>query len=494
MAANLSKLTFEDPDTGREFKDFLLKRRPFQRPLALLLSHAANAGDLNQNRLDVPTLRHLPEIDKADKKFRPTDSWYAQLAELTQQLDDSQKSNNIWQRKKYFEQFNETLNRFYETTLRESPRWNKYYIIALERWKKSAADKLRDLELEAQTQEPICPNIYRGGEKLDPALDKPLFLGRDDLRDTFKSRVLTAQQMPLFFIQGQRRTGKSSLLNFLPDFLDRGFRVVQIDLQTLGKVTVQGFFQAVYQAVWQTALPELPENWVEAWQVFKEKLEAEVAQDERKLVLAIDEYEELHRALHEDPEQGAALLAAVRSFSQSQNRVVLLFAGADFMSELSAPNWNEYFVQTVTLDVDYLSREDSKKLIGLVGLRYEAGLPDLMYEQTQGHPCLLQKLCQEIVANANKTLKNDISRADYDTAVQNAVLRRDNGVIDVFWGQFCKQRNLKDAVRQILRGETPADKVQLLALEDHGFIVRDGEGWRMRVPLFTAWLERYEAL
>ncbi|MCB9329786.1 MAG: hypothetical protein H6574_01770 [Lewinellaceae bacterium] len=77
-------------------------------------------------------------------------------------------------------------------------------------------------------------------------------------------------------------------------------------------------------------------------------------------MLAIDEYEELHRALHEDPEQGAALLAAVRSFSQSQNRVVLLFAGADFMSELSAPNWNEYFVQTVTLDVDYLSREDSK--------------------------------------------------------------------------------------------------------------------------------------
>ncbi|MCB9329787.1 MAG: hypothetical protein H6574_01775 [Lewinellaceae bacterium] len=130
----------------------------------------------------------------------------------------------------------------------------------------------------------------------------------------------------------------------------------------------------------------------------------------------------------------------------------------------------------------------------MVDLRYEAGLPDLMYEQTQGHPCLLQKLCQEIVANANKALKNDISRADYDTAVQNAVLRRDNGVIDVFWGQFCKQRDLKDAVRQILLGETPANKTQLLALEDHGFIVRDGDHWRMRVPLFTAWLERYEAL
>ncbi|MCB9329785.1 MAG: hypothetical protein H6574_01765 [Lewinellaceae bacterium] len=273
LKETISNQAFENPEAGHKFADFLLRQREWQRQLAIHIKYVSAAGNLNQNRLDVSALRNLPIfIMKKDEKYTANHNWDKEKELLTQQLDDSQKSNNIWQRKKYFEQFNETLNRFYETTLRESPRWNKYYLIALERWKKSATDQLRDLELEAQTQEPICPNIYRGGEKLDPSLDKPLFLGRDDLRDTFKSRVLTAQQMPLFFIQGQRRTGKSSLLNFLPDFLDRGFRVVQLDLQTLGKTTVPGFFQAVYHAVCQTALPtplDLPENWVEAWQVLK---------------------------------------------------------------------------------------------------------------------------------------------------------------------------------------------------------------------------------
>lgn len=157
-------------------------------------------------------------------------------------------------------------------------------------------------------------------------------------------------------------------------------------------------------------------------------------------------------------------------------------------------NWAEYLVQAVTLPVDYLNREDTVKLVTLVDLRYPPDILELIYHDTQGHPCLLQKLCQEIVANANKSLKKDITRKDYDLAVKNAVLRRDNGVTDVFWFQFCEQRGLKDAVRQILNGKTPADKKQLLMLEDHGFIVPEGKKWKLRVPLFEAWLKRYEAL
>lgn len=500
MEEDFCKEAFEHPDTGRFFKDFLFKRRKYQRPLALALTHASAAGLLNQNRLNVPTLRDMPEIDEKDEKFRPSEAWSEQLALVTQTLDDSQKSNNIWQRMGYFRQFERELDKFYDITLRESPRWNKYYVIALEKWKKSAQHHSEALTWEAQTQEPICANIYRGGEKLDPALDKQLFLGREDLRDTFKNRVLTAQAMPMFFVQGQRRTGKSSLIAFLPDFLDRGFVVVSLDLQTLGKVSVPGFFAALHRAACQSVSREqspaleLPDGWMEAWQVFRSALEDIAEKDGRKIVLAIDEYEELHRALREDAEQGGALLGAMRSFSQSQNRVVFLFAGADFMSELTQPNWNEYFVQAVTLPVDYLDREDTIKLVTLVDLRYSPEILELIYHDTQGHPCLLQKLCQEIVTNANKSLKKDINRKDYDKAVKNVVLRRDNGVVDVFWLQFCEQRGLKDAVRQIRRGEIPADKKQILTLEDHGFIVPDAKKWKLRVPLFEAWLERYEAL
>ena len=47
-----------------------------------------------------------------------------------------------------------------------------------------------------------------------------------------------------------------------------------------------------------------------------------------KLILAFDEYEALHYLLQVKPEQGARLLAAMRSFSQRQNHIVFLFVGS----------------------------------------------------------------------------------------------------------------------------------------------------------------------
>ena len=56
-------------------------------------------------------------------------------------------------------------------------------------------------------------------------------MGRDDLKDALSFEILTARQMPLFLIQGQRRVGKTSLLNFLPRLLGPRFKIVPLDLQ-----------------------------------------------------------------------------------------------------------------------------------------------------------------------------------------------------------------------------------------------------------------------
>lgn len=186
----------------------------------------------------------------------------------------------------------------------------------------------------------------------------------------------------------------------------------------------------------------------------------------------------------------------MRSWSHSQNRVVFLFAGADFFSELKAPNWSEYFVQAERLFVDYLGHDDSLALINLVGLKYPPELLERMYHETQGHPCLLQKICREIVTIANKTGRESraIVEADYDEALRRVLLTPDDGVVNIFWNQFCANRGLKDTIRQILAGQAPSDERALLVLEDHGFIVRDSgpAPWRLRVPLFETWVRRYQ--
>ena len=87
-----------------------------------------------------------------------------------------------------------------------------------------------------------------------------------------------------------------------------------------------------------------------------------------------------------EPPTRGRLLAALRSFSQHQNKVVFLFVGAAFFSELDNPNWNEYFVHAQRFPVDFLNHDDSIKLITEpVNLIYPQALSETMYQLTQGH-------------------------------------------------------------------------------------------------------------
>jgi hypothetical protein len=212
---------------------------------------------------------------------------------------------------------------------------------------------------------------------------------------------------------------------------------------------------------------------------------------DQKLILAFDEYQELHTYLSQDPARGGRLLGAMRSFSQRQNQVVFMFVGSELLSELQGPDWANYFVQTVRFPVDYLSKDDTVRLITApVWLRYVPEVLERLYELTQGHPALLQLLCHKLVGIANREGRRDLSLPDLEQALAEAI-ERETSVFTVFWNQFCRQPRCRQAVEQILRGETPADRAALMQLEEHGYIAGGGL-CRMRVPLFDTWLRRYK--
>jgi len=125
-----------------------------------------------------------------------------------------------------------------------------------------------------------------------------------------------------------------------------------------------------------------------------------------------------------------------------------------------------------------------------VQLIYPPDIPEQMFELTQGHPALLQKLCKELVDIANKDLRKQMMAQDLEAAI-NITLDRENLAIGVFWTEFCEDPLCKTTVKQILAGQTPTDQYQWLRLEEHGYIIQQGDVWKMRVPLFERWLERY---
>jgi hypothetical protein len=144
------------------------------------------------------------------------------------------------------------------------------------------------------------------------------------------------------------------------------------------------------------------------------------------------------------------------------------------------------------LRVDYLGRADALRLITqpVPSLRYPPEVPARLFELTQGHPALLQRLCKELVDIANRDDRRDMTLADLDEALARGI-DRETAAMERFWNEFCLAPGCRDCVEDILAGRPPANRPALMRLAEHGYIVEANGRWRMRVPLFEDWLRRY---
>ena len=526
----LGDLAMADPQTALKFVEFLREYRPLQQKLADTLTYAALAGFWRQQPLQWEALAE-PIVENA--KLQPSKDWLDKLKQLKAELQSYSLQSNISLKKASFATCVKQLENFKQQTLVENRQWREYYLQAINDWLKQAQEQLRELDQQALTLEPITANVYVPGEALRPDINRAVFLGRTDLKDQFARKVLTAPSMPLFLIHGQRRTGKTSLLNFLQPLLGSGFKIIYQDLQDSKYTRIGSWLEdlrgkiaklldlpaptfhisvhsplpiagsaAILAAISAgetpafprggERLPFQPDDWLADWQFTQDWLTQISAGLNYKLILAFDEYECLHTLLQQNPQQGGRLLAALRSFSQHQNKVVFLFVGAAFFSELDNPNWNEYFVHAQRFPVDYLNHDDSIKLITEpVNLNYPQALSERMYQLTQGHPALLQLLCEKMVDIANQDGKRTMVEADLESVVNSVVNDRDTAPMSIFWTQFCQTPASKHTVKQILNGESPPASLALFRLEEHQFIVKRNGQWQLRVPLFEQWLRRF---
>lgn len=492
--ARLCDLALDDPETAIKFVTFLRTYRPFQSNLADAIFHAAYAGRLRLSPLDPTPLAKVLVI--ANRLLKPSADWYQQLEAVKSALVAYRQHHNIHLKQQSCQQLINKLNAFKQQSLVENRSWRGYYLTAIEKWLTVANEELGQLELKAKTLEPITANVYLSGDALNPAQHEAIFFGRNDLKDQFARSVLTAAQMPMFLIQGQRRTGKTSLLNFLEPLLGAGFKVFKQDLQAAQFDSIPHWLADLHRGINRHILTPQPEpsnsdNWLHCWQAVQACLSQFVG-GQYRLILAFDEYEAIHSLLQQDPAQGERLLAAMRSYSQQQNKVVLLFVGAALFSELEQPNWSRYFVQVQRFRVDYLHHDDAIRLITEpVKLSYPPAVCERMFDLTQGHPALLQLLCSKMVDIANSQHRTAMHAADLDAVVQAVSSERETLAILIFWRDFCAAPACKHTVKQLLNGEPVAPNPHLYRLEEHGFIVEKEGRWHLRVPLFEMWLKRF---
>jgi len=490
LRKKLANDAFNRVSLALDFTNFLFEFRPYQRQLAFYLLNVVYASKLYSHKLDANTI----EIAIDFEKNQPTENFTNTLTQLKNALETYQVQSNVHHQKASLSNVVEILKELEQQMLIEKRGWSEYYLKAIRANLDEADARLKNLELEVKKREPITPNIYNIGNPLSPNYQNELFKGRKDVVDRLSNIIYTSPQMPLLLIQGQRRVGKTSLLNYLEQLLGSGFKIVKLDMQSGTNKRFDTFVQNINQALNEMLgideSIETGDDILESWNAFEAYLTEHTKALNYKVIIAFDEYESFHK--HIVKKHGEDILANMRSFMQSQNQVIFLFSGMLRISDLTSPNWDEYFPNAQRLKVDYLSKEESLELIikpvDGFNLLYTDDVANEVYALTMGHPQLLQTLCSSIVTLANQTNQKNVSQEMVREAKEE-VFEVNEMPMTIFWREFCAdaEREVMEQIlshKEILK-ETREQKRAVARLEDYGFITKE---MKIRVPLFEKWL------
>ncbi|MCB9423364.1 MAG: ATP-binding protein [Ardenticatenaceae bacterium] len=400
-----------------------------------------------------------------------------------------------------------------ELTRSDEPYANRFRPIATQ-WRQLIADQVKKLADEAELRQEI-DSPYIIGVPLTQ--QQEIFIGRSDISARIEQLLLDRRQPPLL-LYGQRRVGKTSLLQNLGRLLPSTIVPLFVDLQGPASRAQDdaGFLYNVARAMIRSArqqrhleLPPLERETLAAdpFTVFDEWLdELEMALGDNMALLMLDEFEVLDGALVQERFDSEAVLGMLRHLIQHRPRFKVLLSGSHTLDEFQ--RWSSFLINVQVIHIGYLKEEEAKQLIeapvGEFALRYQAAASKRVLALTRGHPFLVQLLCAEVVALKNEQPPSQRRLAkvtDVETAVPAALNHGSFFFADI------EQNQVDNVGREVLRLIATYDEGQptprqalvnyvpsLLALEQalvdlqHRELIEplDG-GYRFQVELVRRW-------
>lgn len=378
-------------------------------------------------------------------------------------------------------------------------------------WQEIIADQIRELSHDADKQSRIS-SPYIVGVPL--TVQQEIFVGRVEIAIQLEQLLLNRHCPPLL-LYGQRRMGKTSLLRNLRRLLPSAIVPLFVDLQSASTASDHaGFLYNVVRQMTESArsernltLPVLTREMLEPdpFVFFGEWLsEVEAALKSHTALLMLDEFETLDQALSQGKFSETDVLGMLRHLIQHRPRFKVLLAGSHTLEELQ--RWASYLINVRVVYVGYLKEAEARQLVEQpvkdFPLRYEPAASQRVLDLTRGHPCLVQMLCNEIVAIKNEQEPSDrflASMDDVEKAVHEAFKSSSFFFADI-------QRNQVDdeglAVLRFLaaQGEAAIVKSSALArrfsdtlnhtleqLIQRELIEKIDDGYRFQVEMIRRW-------
>ncbi len=302
--------------------------------------------------------------------------------------------------------------------LRELTRSNEKYASRFRpiatHWRQVTSRHIHDLAAAVELRQEI-DSPYIIGVPL--TAQQEIFVGRTEVSSRIEQLLLDRRHPPLL-LYGQRRMGKTSLLNNLGRLLPSTIVPMFVDLQGPASLATDytGFLYNLARGMTTSArrqreleLPTITREYLEddPFTAFDEWLDAvEDALAGRSALLALDEFEALEEAIINERYDADAVLGTLRHIIQHKPLFKILLTGSHVIEEMQ--HWAGYLVNVQVVQIGYLKDDETRQLIERptpeFALKYEPDAVDRIVALTRGHPALTQLLCYELVALKNEGL------------------------------------------------------------------------------------------
>ena len=385
----------------------------------------------------------------------------------------------------------------------------------------------------------------------NPVDRQEMFFGRADVIERIKRQVGASTHANVILLEGNRRTGKTSILRQLgkPGALP-GWIPVDCSLQDAegdgerGGISTRNLYRllarrtgwTLYDTGVETWLPQLPDRTPDRpfklafhraldqafadeypFETFGVYIAAAIrAASPRRILLMLDEFDKLQEGI----DAGVTSPQApenIRHLLQHQAGLSAIITGSRRLKRLREEYWSALFGLGCRIGVSALSEEDARRLVTepVAGrLEYLPHARDRVVELTSRHPFLVQSLCNQVFDRAAVTGRRTVTPDDVQEAATEMV--RDNEHFRTLWGYAGSERRRlllalcdqlskgPDAVNLDLlelkldelgvhvhrRRELPDDIAELRELELIDFVDSPrGGAYRLSLPLMAKWLQ-----
>jgi hypothetical protein len=291
------------------------------------------------------------------------------------------------------------------------------------------------------------PNPYVVGTPLEAGAN--VFVGRDDIIQQVRERLVRPAQRTILILIGERRSGKTSALKQLQYRLEGDLTPLFVDMQGLTATDLSGF---LWWLAWRMreALDErgitvdLP-----SFDQFSSgppdfQFETVILPEVRRklgggrVLLMLDEFEVLAQRVMNGTFDGRAF-DYLRHLMQHSDGLEFLFAGTHVLRQFAANYVTFLFNIGVFLDVDFLTPAAALRLIqepvAAAGVTYTTEAQEAVLELAGAHPYFTQLFGFHLVERLNRLRKRDVTREDVE-AESGPVIAAAGAHLDHVWGQL----------------------------------------------------------